>query len=133
VSLAIRRCLIVAALVVVSVLPAAAALAASFNTMLSYTVDLTGPNRDFFQASSTTIRGTYARSAPAVATTHRVELWRNRFGPDDFVGSSNVPREGFASPTWTNTGPGTYRFRYVKAADGVRITSNDLVIRDQNG
>lgn len=125
-----KRGLAVSLIAAIALLPATAALATGYTSTLNYTVRVEGANRDFFSATNLSISGTYRQSHSGVSTAHTVELWRNRFGPDDFIGRTNRSSQLDSYPDWSNVGPGTYRFVFVKANDGVRITSSNIRMFD---
>ena len=51
---------------------------------------------------------------------------KNALGIWTRVGSVNKPRSGAGGATWTNVGPGTYRFYFWKSNDGTKQYVEDI-------
>lgn len=115
--------------IVALLLFAGTALASSYWSTLDYKTQAIGAVRSY-SGSNVAISLTSVQSGPGVSTTHRVTLVRRTCAIvcwEDQIGSVNVPRNGASGQrTWTNVGSGNYYFYFTKAADGVRITSNNV-------
>lgn len=57
-----------------------------------------------------------------------VSLYRADGGVE-LVGTIEFMRDGFTLGTWSNVGPGTYRFVLDKAEDGAVVESSSVVVR----
>lgn len=51
---------------------------------------------------------------------------QNSFGGWTDLGTYRASRSGSGGATWTNVGPGTYRFRFTKAIDGTTQYVTDI-------
>jgi hypothetical protein len=107
------------------VIPAIAS-ASSYSSTLTLAVSESGTAR-YYDGRDITISMNARYSAyNKLNSTFKVTLQRQgTFGYSD-VGWTNIPRDGASSTKWTNVGPGTYRFYFSKANDGVTITSSNV-------
>lgn len=92
--------------------------ASSYQSSGNFYVSMTSDWR-YFDGNNITLE-TYATSVNTnyTITYFTATLQRKTWYGWTTIGSAQFPKEGHASRTWTNVGPGDYRFYYSRANDG---------------
>ena len=101
------------------------ALASSYYTSFNFKFHLIGANRSY-DGNSVAISAT-ASSSQTYPSTYRVTLHRY-YNPLYYptIGYSDFPVNGYKSVAWTNVGSGTYYFDFIKADNGLYVSSNNV-------
>jgi hypothetical protein len=68
----------------------------------------------------------YCTATPTINKYYTIELWRDVFGPDDYIGTKTGLRNGWTTGRWTSVGAGSYYFKFYKASDGINVTSDNV-------
>lgn len=122
-----RRCISVAALVVLILLPTVV-FASSYWSTLSFKGEHRGATRWYSENNVGISMTAYTTTPqqPHHATIFAAELYRKNFIGFSFIGEATFPRNGYNSSTWTNVGSGNYYYWFIKARDGVVVRSNNV-------
>lgn len=92
---------------------------------LSFATEATGATR-YYDGNSVGIEMTTVSQTVGATDTHfSVELHR---GDGTYVGSAALARNGRTRAVWTNVNSGYYYFKFVKASDGIWVTSSDVAM-----
>jgi len=98
------------------------AQAVTYPGTYSFNFNLVGAWRSYDRRNiSLTCSSSYSNYS-RLSSTFTVELQRQTWLGYTTVGYASFPRNGNATQTWSNVGPGTYRFVFSKANDGILIT-----------
>jgi hypothetical protein len=109
----------------VSVMMPVAASASSYYSVITYfTIYLRGATRSYTHDDMNI--NLYSTAQPTYITTYTIELWRDVFGSDDYIGTKTALRNGWTTGRWTSVGAGDYYFKFYKAGDGINVTSNNV-------
>lgn len=100
-----------------------------YGSELQFVTELAGTPR-WYDGNSIGIEMTCSAITEGQLDTHfSVELWRGENTSNGtYIGSAALWRNGFSRAEWTNVGSGQYFFRFVKANDGIWVTSNDVAM-----
>ena len=125
-KLKITLCFIALLIVILSCM----AFTSTYYTTLNIKVAVQGPTRYYngqnLQYSATTSVDWHHK------TNHyyTVALYRKNFIGASYIGSKNLLRDGHGIINWSNIGPGNYYTYTSKANDDVRLTSDNVIIRN---
>lgn len=101
--------------------------ASEYTSTLSFSREFAGAayyfNGSHINITMDTRYSNYSRLYSSFQVTLQRRTW---YGTWVSIGTANLPREGRGYANWTNVGPGTYRFYFSKAYDGITITSSNV-------
>jgi len=123
---------LLAVLVIASVVAPSALAAQTFNTTLNFTQSFSGQTRNYRYNHIRHLATASAPTAGATGENFSVALVRGSVEGVPAVGFANVPRNGATMVRFNNVGSGNYHFRYTRSNDGIRITSNDVVLQSRS-
>lgn len=123
---------LLALLVIAAVITPSALATQTFNTTLNFTQSFSGQTRNYRYNHIRHIATASAPTAGATGENFSVALVRGSVEGAPAVGFANVPRNGASMVRFNSVGAGNYHFRYTRSNDGIRITSNDVVLQSRN-
>ncbi|MGC4378810.1 hypothetical protein WD019_18090 [Fictibacillus sp. Mic-4] len=102
------------------------AFAASYNITYEFDKFLSGPVRGFGGKNIAVYLNSKTTSpCRSCSTKFDVALYRDVWGPNDYIGSGSAPRNGSTTLKFPNVGKGEYYIELTKAGDDVTVKNAD--------
>ena len=108
----LKKGVLLSAMATLGLLVPAVAFASSYNITYNFDSNLTGPSRSFNgQNIGVNLNSTYQGYYLHPSNTFTVQLYRDHWYGDSYIGQGTAPSQESTTIDWSNVGPGNYNLQ----------------------